>query len=254
MEKTKTLNLRTRPEPHNTQFVEAMATYHFVKDLVKGLRVLDAGCGFGYGTEHLAGYANEVTGVDFSPSTIEWAKKRYRKNNINFITADITHLGFPDEYFDAVCCFETIHGIKEHERVLDELRRVLKRRGLFFISTRRKITESGGFDPEHIRKFTSGELGRLLSASGFGMADIYALTRPKEVYKIEARLKVMRIFDPFNLRRFLPRRLISFLVYFISRAAKIKPPQEMLYENFYISKDDGKSDSPGILAICKKAG
>ena len=46
---------------------EHMARYHFAVRLARGKRVLDAGCGAGYGSAELADVAESVTAIDIAP-------------------------------------------------------------------------------------------------------------------------------------------------------------------------------------------
>ncbi|TRZ48096.1 methyltransferase domain-containing protein [bacterium] len=242
---------RTKPEPHNTQFIEAMATYCFIKEFIKNKRVLDAGCGFGYGVDYLSKYAKEIIGVDLITYVVEWAKKHYRRENCQFLLSDIAHLDFPDNSFDAVCLLEVVHHTRNYREVLKEMRRVLKEGGSFFVSTRQK--REGGLKPDssHVQVFTAEEFSNLLSAIGFKEIEIYGLGRPEEVYALEKRLQSMRRLDYPHLRKYIPRSIVSFLVYFISWMSGITPPNRIKYEDFKISKE-GIDTAPGVIAVCRK--
>ena len=245
------LYCRTRPETHNTQFIEAMATYNFIKEFVSDKRVLDAGCGFGYGVNYLAKYAKKVIGVDLVSSALAWAVKRYHGKNIQFLLSDITRLNFPDNSFDAVCLLEVVHHTEDYRKVLEEMRRVLKEGGSFFVSTRQKREGSPPPDPSHTHVFTAKEFSDLLLTIGFKEIEIYALTRPKEVYTLENRLQSIRRLGYSRLRKFIPRGIVPFLVYAVSWVSGITPPQRLKYESFKISKED-VATAPGILAVCRK--
>ena len=52
---------------------EHVARYAFARRYAQGKRVLDAGCGTGYGSAELAQSAAEVTGVDIAADAIEYA-------------------------------------------------------------------------------------------------------------------------------------------------------------------------------------
>ena len=54
---------------------EHVARYAFARRYARGLRVLDAGCGIGYGSAELSQDAAEVVGVDLSPEAIEYPGK-----------------------------------------------------------------------------------------------------------------------------------------------------------------------------------
>ena len=58
--------------------------YEFARPYCAGADVLDAGCGVGYGTAHLAEEARHVLGVDRSEEAIDYARGRYARANVEF--------------------------------------------------------------------------------------------------------------------------------------------------------------------------
>jgi 2-polyprenyl-3-methyl-5-hydroxy-6-metoxy-1,4-benzoquinol methylase len=81
---------------------EHMARYHFAVRLARGKRVLDAGCGAGYGSAELAGVAESVTGIDVAPEAVEHARAHYAMPNLTFEQASCTQLPYGDGAFDLV--------------------------------------------------------------------------------------------------------------------------------------------------------
>jgi ubiquinone/menaquinone biosynthesis C-methylase UbiE len=246
-------NLRTRPEPHNTQYLEAMASYSFVSAKVKGMKVLDAGCAFGYGTAFLGNSASNVTGVDFSAPTISWARRKYRGRNISFILADLQELDLPQASFDAVCLFEVIHQVRDFRKVLLNMSMVVKNNGFLFLTTRnwKKVPENNP-GQEHLHCLTRSQWGSILNEFGFKVEEVYGICRPPEVYRIEKELKGLRKFDPWGLRRIVPRKFVSLGVYLVSRIKGIGPPQGLKVRDFKICRDELEK-SPGLFLCCRKA-
>ncbi|MDD5679704.1 MAG: class I SAM-dependent methyltransferase [Candidatus Omnitrophica bacterium] len=242
---------RTEPELHNTQFIEAMAPYHFAGRLVGGKRVLDAGCSFGYGSDYLSKRADEVVGLDNDRKTIIRATNTYRQKNVRFVLSNATGIDFPDSYFDVACLFELIHQVAEYQKLLEEIHRVLKNGGILLVSTRRKDKEEPKGDPSHIKVFTAEELKALLGKTGFSGVETYGITRPEGVYELERELAAVRKSGLAGIKKLIPRRAVPGLVYLFSRIRGIKPPQELKCEDFKISAD-AAGTAPGILAVCKK--
>lgn len=249
IERSKYFESRTKPEWHNTQFIESMAVYHFIRDLVRDKLVLDAGCAFGYGANYLSGYAKEIAGVDLSPEVILWAKRHHHKRNVKFILSDIVNLSLSEKSFDVVCLFEVIHHIREYQKLIMEARRVLKENGLLLLSTRKKGEVKP--DPAHFHVFTAEELKELLLKLGFDSIEMYGLARPEEVYKIERELQKLRKFYFAGFKKLIPRYLISVLIFLICIIKRIIPPQRLKYERFKISKDIINTAS-GFLVTCRK--
>ncbi len=98
------------------------------------LKILDLGCGTGDLTCRLASFAHTVIGVDSSGSMIAQAKSKYC--GIDFRVADALALPFENE-FDIVFSNAVFHWIKDHDCLLKNIHRVLKKQG-------RLICEFGG--------------------------------------------------------------------------------------------------------------
>jgi len=145
---------------------EHMARYIFAADFVKEKRVLDAGCGSGYGADFLASQgAKFVLGVDNSQEAIDYAKAHYRRENLEFGVMDVTALSLPDKSFDVVVSFEVIEHLRDQERFLAEMRRILKEDGVFCLSTPNREVYRLGQEPNpfHTREFNFEELYQILS-------------------------------------------------------------------------------------------
>src|SRR3989304_9384275 len=74
--------------------------YNFARQFVKGKKVLDAGCGSGYGSQLLSNDATFVIGADIQEEGILYAKEKYHAANLRFITTDSSRLAFVDNTFD----------------------------------------------------------------------------------------------------------------------------------------------------------
>ncbi len=141
---------------------EHMARYTFAARLAHGKRVLDAGCGAGYGASELARVAESVIGMDCSADAIDFAREHYRSANLLFEQGSCTVLPHSAGCFDLVVAFEVIEHLEDWRNFLCESRRVLADNGQFIVSTPNKLyyTESRGEDganPFHVHEFTFDE-------------------------------------------------------------------------------------------------
>lgn len=148
---------------------EHMARYAFAARLARGKRVLDAGCGAGYGSAELAGAALWVTGVDRAPEAVDFARASYRLPNLRFEQASCEALPHRDGAFDLVVAFEVIEHLENWRAFLGEARRLLSPSGQFVVSTPNALyyTESRGPDganPFHVHEFTFEEFRAELAA------------------------------------------------------------------------------------------
>ncbi len=111
---------------------------------LKGKAVLDAGCGDGYFAHLLKLAGADVTGVDYSSRSVEFAK--LLDPSVHFSVANITDLPFPNGSFDTVFLIEVLEHltVEERDRILKELSRVIKPQGTLVVSapsTRMKVIE-----------------------------------------------------------------------------------------------------------------
>lgn len=142
--------------------------YLYATQFVKGKNVLDIACGEGYGSDLLAQTAKTVTGIDISPETIDFAKAKYKKENLSFIEGSVGKIPVNGEkVFDVVVSFETIEHVDAlmQESFLKEVKRLLKDDGIFIVSSPDKLFYSDipNYKNEfHIKEFYEKEFFEFL--------------------------------------------------------------------------------------------
>lgn len=141
---------------------EHYARYLFASRFARGERVLDLGCGAGYGAALMAESAVSVTGIDLSAEAVEYARTQYNRANLQFRTASCTATGLPDASFDLITAFEIIEHLDDWPKLLSEVRRMLAPDGQFFVSTPNKhyygeAREGAGANPYHVHEFELAE-------------------------------------------------------------------------------------------------
>lgn len=157
---------RFTPECEREIWYEHFHRYALAARWCKGLHILDAACGEGYGSALLAETATSVEGVDISEQAVSHAKRRYADiENVNYQIADCTQLPFPDSQFDRVVSFETLEHLSEHDELMVEFRRVLKPDGFLVISSPDKATYSDAQKNDnefHVKELYRDELELLI--------------------------------------------------------------------------------------------
>lgn len=156
---------RFEPARMRGELVEAehLARYEWAAGHAAGRRVLDAGCGAGYGAEVLRrGGASAYVGVDVAEEAVRDASERFAEaKDVRFERADLADLPMRDATFEAVVCFEVIEHVDDQERVIDELRRVLGPEGVLLVSSPNRPEYPPG-NPFHTRELDSAEFLSLL--------------------------------------------------------------------------------------------
>jgi len=141
---------------------EHFSRYAFASRLARRKRVLDAGCGSGYGSAELARWAGSVVGVDVSPDALAYARAHYPLMNLYFAQGSCVELPFAAETFDLVVAFEVIEHLENWRGLLLETRRLLAPGGQCILSTPNKdyyghSRGKTGANPYHRREFTFPE-------------------------------------------------------------------------------------------------
>ena len=139
---------------------EHLHRYYAAANLVKNKRVLDIACGEGYGSEILADFAAEVSGVDIDEESIKLAIDKYtlKNKNLHFTCGTASEIPFSNEVFDVVISFETIEHLDENaqELFLKEIKRVLIPGGILIMSTPDKTIYTDRYKSEnkfHLHEF-----------------------------------------------------------------------------------------------------
>src|SRR5258708_7938926 len=107
--------------------------------MAAGKRVLDVGCGTGYGAAELATQARAATGIDIAPDAVTDARNQFARGNLTFLAGSATALPFADASFDLITAFEVIEHLADWQTMLAEARRVLHPQGVFLVSTPNKL-------------------------------------------------------------------------------------------------------------------
>jgi 2-polyprenyl-3-methyl-5-hydroxy-6-metoxy-1,4-benzoquinol methylase len=130
----------------------------------RATRILDLGCGVGYGSRLLKDNNPQATvvGIDISQDAVDYAARHYGHGNVSFVRSDA--MTFADDPFDVVVSLETIEHVSEPEKFVAHIsRKLLRPDGTFVGSV--PITPSVDANPYHTTDFTSASFRRLLLAN-----------------------------------------------------------------------------------------
>jgi len=198
---------RIRPDgPDRVSYHHHLARYQFALGRMKGgERVLDAGCGTGYGSRLLFKKAASVVGIDLSPLAIQYAREHYEGPGVTFAQMDCQRLAFPNAEFDLLICFEVFEHMEDQDGFLRECLRVLRPEGTLILSTPNASTAEvhmrsiGQTNPFHIGMLDLPAFRHALGRR-FGRVDVYGQRRRGSRF-----YSLLRTLDVFNLRlRLLP--------------------------------------------------
>lgn len=125
-----------------------------------GLRVLEAGCGEGYGAALLsAAGAAAVIALDLDDATLRHVASTYA--GVGAARANLVALPLADRSVDVVVCSQTVEHLWEQDRFVAECARVLRPGGHLLMSTPNRRTFPPG-NVFHHRELDAGELRDLV--------------------------------------------------------------------------------------------
>jgi ubiquinone/menaquinone biosynthesis C-methylase UbiE len=102
---------------------------------IRDKRIIDLGCGTGRVTRKLTALGAQVTAVDFSEGMMERARQKQGMERVKFIAHDLTkRLPFANGTFALATSCLTIEHIRDKGKFFSEVRRILKPKGIAYIS------------------------------------------------------------------------------------------------------------------------
>ncbi len=167
------------------------ASYRFVEALCTGKRILDLGCGSGYGSYRIAHHAEKVQAVDVSADAVSYARHRYPHPNLTFSQiSPQAPLPFDDESFDVVLSFQVIEHVTDEDAYLLQAHRVLKPGGTLVVITpdrqHRLLPGQQPWNRWHIREYSQTQLN-LRIARHFSIKRSLRMGAPWPVSSTEIR-------------------------------------------------------------------
>ena len=228
------------------------AAYVFATDLARGARVLDLGCGSGYGAAQLSEHAGFLLGVDrVRPDVAS------RRSSAHFLRADIAGLPIAPACFDLVVSFQVVEHLENPAPYVDAMAQLVRPEGAVLVTTPNILT-SDRVNPFHVHEYEAEELSECLrlhfaevEMRGVGMSPAVAAWMEARL----ARIRGIMRWDVLNLRERLPRPLIEWafgtLAKVVRRGIQTEDSTaDVSWCDFPIgSADPGCID---LLAICRR--
>jgi SAM-dependent methyltransferase len=138
---------------------------------VRGCKhILDAGCGNGRYTRFLLRHADKqatITAFDLSQRMLKRARRRLKSPRVSLVAADLSHLPYPDGWFDAIVCGWVLEHLPDPQPGLSELARVLRPHGkMLLLVTEDTLTGSMCSRMWHCRTHNRADLHRICQDCG----------------------------------------------------------------------------------------
>jgi len=153
----------------------------YLKEINHNDFVLDLGCGNGQQTIKVAKKCKKVIGLDYNYQQLHIARKIAEDQdvkNVEFRQSNLeAKLKFKSNFFDKIFCLDVLEHIYNRKLLLNEIKRLLKKNGILFISVPnkntswKKIQKKAGLnyyaDPDHKIEYSLKQIKLILIKAGF---------------------------------------------------------------------------------------
>lgn len=153
--------------------------------------LLDIGCGFGwFELVALDRGARSITGVEPTDADLSTVRSHFDDERVEFRVASAADLPFSDASFDTIVCWEVLEHLPRdsEQRAFDEMNRVLRPGGAFYLSTPHAAPIATVTDPAwwligH-RHYSRAEVSAFAAASGFSIERLELKGRVWEIVQL----------------------------------------------------------------------
>lgn len=136
----------------------------------------DLGCGSGYFTVPLARKVKKVYGIDVQREMLNFLEDKIKKRgikNIDPLLSKPNEIPLEDRSVDLLISVNTLHEFGDKNKMIDEMRRVLKKGGKLLIVDFKK--EETGFGPPISIRISKTGAVKLFEARGFRLGKVKEL-------------------------------------------------------------------------------
>ncbi|MEC3973830.1 class I SAM-dependent methyltransferase [Amycolatopsis sp. H20-H5] len=161
----------------NYWFRRHEAAYGALLPYCAGAKVLEAGCGEGYGAGLIATLAARVLALDYDVPTTEHVARRYP--DVAVARANLAYLPLRGASVDVVANFQVIEHLWDQAGFLAECHRVLRPGGRLLVTTPNRLTftpdSETPLNPYHTRELSPSEMDTMLREAGFLVETLHGL-------------------------------------------------------------------------------
>jgi len=174
-----------------------------------GGELLEVGCGMGSDLVQFARGGSHVTGLDYTPRSVEITRRRFDVYGLagRFLVGDAENLPFEDASFDVVYSNGVLHHTPDTQRAIDEVYRVLRPGGTAKIMLYHRSSLYYWFVIILRFGLLGGELARSTPEEIMSRYVEYSETGALPLVRAYTRAEVDRMFGRFGERRTDVRQL-----------------------------------------------
>jgi len=127
------------------------------------MKILNVGAATGATSEMLSKYG-KVTSLEYDEFCCKFLKE---KTGIEAINASLTELPFENNSYDMICAFDVIEHIENDNKAVEEIYRVLKQKGKYFITVPafQSLWSNHDVVNHHFRRYKKKQLNKLIEST-----------------------------------------------------------------------------------------
>jgi len=216
-----------------------LSKHKFLIPYVTDKRVLDTGCGAGYGLKLLSQHYKQAVGLDGNAKAINHAQKSELPAT-TFHLMSLESFELDERDFDIIISVDLIQQLENPSLYLQSVFEHLAEKGQFILITP-NLEQLKNTNPCHFREYTAGTLRAELKPY-FQLNNIYALHKNDG----SARLQTLWRLDPLKIRNHTPR----WLNILIRRIFGITAYEKISSNNYPI--DMNLNNAYSLIAVCEK--
>jgi SAM-dependent methyltransferase len=140
-----------------------IASYEYALQFATGKKVLDYGCGSGYGSHMLSQKAESVVAVDISREAVEYAIGNFTSDNLTY--KEVKDLDA--QKYDLITSFQVIEHVTDDARYILQLKGLLNPGGTLLLTTPDKTHRLFNYIQKpwniyHLKEYSTKSMDRLL--------------------------------------------------------------------------------------------
>lgn len=157
-----------------------LGRYLFAVPYIKNKRVLDAGCGLGWGSYLISDFPESIISIDIDTKSLEFARKAWKDPRLSFRKKSVLEMSGYANLFDVVLSYEVIEHLQydDGKKYIEQVSAVLHDKGILVMSSAFPLENKVAQELErqniyHLHIYTKDEIGSILNCNGFQSIKFY---------------------------------------------------------------------------------
>jgi len=165
-------NIKKHKKKH--YYIYMLGRYLYSIKYIKNKKVLDSGCGLGWGSYLISDFPKELFSIDINAKALKFAKEKWNSPKLNFLKHSVLDLINLKNKFKVVLSYELIEHLtyEDGKKYLNQVYKILEKEGVLIMSSsfpsdNKKARELKKKNSFHLHIYTKSEIKNILNDIGF---------------------------------------------------------------------------------------